>query len=86
MPRLPGWSARLARIARPDCVSFEGDGTQRAPYVSISARRYGFWLYDTRTMNTFTSMPNSAPAKASDEPHWPAPVSVVIFLMPACLL
>ena len=37
-------------------------------------------------MKTWTSMPNSAPAKASDEPHWPAPVSVVIFLMPASLL
>ena len=28
-------------------------------------------------------MPNSAPANASDEPHWPAPVSVAIFLIPA---
>ena len=39
-----------------------------------------------RTWNTVTSMPNSAPAKASDEPHCPAPVSVAIFLMPACWL
>ncbi len=31
-------------------------------------------------MNTCTSMPNSAPAKASDEPHWPAPVSVAMRL------
>jgi hypothetical protein len=31
-------------------------------------------------------MPNSAPAKASDEPHWPAPVSVASFLMPAWAL
>jgi hypothetical protein len=30
-------------------------------------------------MNTSTSMPNSAPANASEEPHWPAPVSVAIF-------
>ena len=43
MPRLPGWSARCARIARPDAVSGDGDGVHRAPYVSISARRYGFW-------------------------------------------
>jgi hypothetical protein len=52
----------------------------------MSARRYGFWLYETRTMYTLISMPNSAPAKASDEPHCPAPVSVVIFFTPACLL
>jgi hypothetical protein len=31
-------------------------------------------------------MPNSEPAKASEEPHWPAPVSVVSFLMPAWAL
>ena len=31
-------------------------------------------------------MPNSAPAKASEEPHWPAPVSVESRLMPASLL
>ena len=37
-------------------------------------------------MKTLMSMPNSAPAKASDEPHWPAPVSVTIFLTPACAL
>ncbi len=37
-------------------------------------------------MNTVTSMPNSAPAKASEEPHCPAPVSVLSRLMPASLL
>ena len=31
-------------------------------------------------MNTCTSTPKTAPANASDEPHWPAPVSVVIRL------
>ena len=29
-------------------------------------------------MKTLISMPNSAPANASDEPHWPAPVSVTM--------
>jgi hypothetical protein len=37
-------------------------------------------------MNTSTSMPKSAPAKASADPHCPAPVSVAIFLIPASLL
>jgi hypothetical protein len=37
-------------------------------------------------MKTCTSIPKSAPAKASEEPHWPAPVSVESFEMPACLL
>ena len=37
-------------------------------------------------MNTFTSSPNRAPAKASEEPHWPAPVSVTSRFTPACLL
>ena len=35
-------------------------------------------------MKTSHSRPNSAHAKASDEPHWPAPVSVVSLRMPAC--
>jgi len=43
-------------------------------------------LYDTRTMKICTSMPNTAPAKASDEPHWPAPVSVVSRFTPASRL
>ena len=37
-------------------------------------------------MKTSHSMPNSEQAKASEEPHWPAPVSVVSFLTPACAL
>ena len=37
-------------------------------------------------MNTWTSMPNSDPAKASELPHWPAPVSVTSFFTPASLL
>ena len=35
-------------------------------------------------MNTSHSMPNSAHANASAEPHCPAPVSVESRLIPAC--
>jgi hypothetical protein len=31
MPSEPGWSGRLARMARPEWVSFDGEATQRAP-------------------------------------------------------
>ena len=34
-------------------------------------------------MKTSISRPNSAPAKASDEPHWPAPVSVAMRFTPS---
>jgi hypothetical protein len=34
-------------------------------------------------MKTSHSSPNSVQANASAEPHWPAPVSVESFLMPA---
>jgi hypothetical protein len=34
-------------------------------------------------MNTSQSSPNSEHANASDDPHWPAPVSVTSFLIPA---
>ncbi len=37
-----------------------------------------------RTWNTSHSRPNACVAKASAEPHWPAPVSVESFLTPAC--
>ena len=37
-------------------------------------------------MKTSHSRPKSEHAKASAEPHWPAPVSVVSFLTPACAL
>jgi hypothetical protein len=86
MPRLPGLSGVRDNVSRPNRVSVDGLGTQRAPNVSMNARRYGFWSYDTRTMKTSTSRPKSAPAKASDEPHCPAPVSVAIFFMPAAWL
>ena len=34
-------------------------------------------------MNTSQSSPNSEHANASEEPHWPAPVSVASFFTPA---
>jgi hypothetical protein len=34
-------------------------------------------------MKTSQSSPNSEQANASEEPHWPAPVSVTSRLMPA---
>ena len=37
-------------------------------------------------MNTSHSRPNSWQASDSAEPHWPAPVSVASFAIPACLL
>jgi hypothetical protein len=37
-------------------------------------------------MYTRTSMPSSWPASASEQPHWPAPVSVVRRRMPAARL
>src|SRR5438132_11651010 len=77
MPRLPGESGSCAKMPRPALVRFVGDACTVAPQVSIIARRYGFCSYETLTMYTVTSTPNSAPANASAEPHCPAPVSVV---------
>ena len=50
IPRLPVESGCSARTARPEAVSSDGLGTQRAPNASMRARRYGFWSYETRTM------------------------------------
>jgi hypothetical protein len=86
MPRLPVESGCSARIVRPAFVSSEGLATTRAPNASISPLRYGFWSYETLTMYTSTSSPKIPPAKASAEPHWPAPVSVVRRETPSCLL
>ena len=84
--RLPGESASRSSIARPAFVSGDGLGTTLAPHVSIIIRRYGFWSYETRTMYTLHSRPNRLHASAMDEPHWPAPVSVAMRVMPASLL
>ena len=71
-------------FALPDCVRSDGERCTDAPHVCIIERRYGFWSYDEPTMNTSHSSPNSRHAKASAEPHCPAPVSVQSFRTPAC--
>jgi hypothetical protein len=48
--------------------------------------RYGFWVKEILTMYTVHSSPNMLQASASELPHCPAPVSVAMRLMPACLL
>ena len=52
----------------------------------MKIRRYGFCSYDALTMNTRQSRSKNFVAMASAEPHWPAPVSVVICWVPASLL
>ncbi len=59
---------------------------QVAPQVCIIVFRIGFCSKLMRTMKTLHSRPISAQANARALPHWPAPVSVVSFLMPNCLL
>ena len=86
MPRLPGDSRSVASTCRPNSVRSDGEGTTEAPQVSMSARRYGFCWYDTLTMYTITSMSKKVPAKASADPHCPAPVSVVSRLIPSSAL
>ena len=84
MPRLPVESGCSARIARPAFVSSDGLATTRPPNASMRPRRYGFWSYETFTIHTSTSRPKTPPAKASAEPHCPAPVSVVRRFTPSC--
>ncbi len=86
MPRLPVESGCSARIARPAFVSSDGLAMTRPPNASMSPRRYGFWSYEMRTIHTSTSSPKIPPANANEEPHWPAPVSVVRRFTPSCLL
>jgi hypothetical protein len=62
MPRLPGVSGISSRMVRPAWVSGEGEGTHRAPHVSIMVLRKGFWSKLTRTIQTSTLMPSSWPA------------------------
>jgi hypothetical protein len=50
MPRLPGESGSLARIARPLSVSSDGLATIVAPQAWISERRNGFCSYEILTM------------------------------------
>ncbi|OPZ47551.1 MAG: hypothetical protein BWY91_03325 [bacterium ADurb.BinA028] len=86
MPSDPGESGCAARMARPAAVNSDGDGWTVPPNVSIMSRRYGLESKLARTCQISHSSPNCAHAKASDVPHWPAPVSVVSFLMPALAL
>ncbi len=62
MPRLPGVSGICSRMVRPAWVSGDGDGTQRAPHVSIMVLRKGFCSKLTRTIHTSTCRPMSWPA------------------------
>ena len=86
IPSDPVESGCCARIVRPASVRSEGLGWTVPPKVSIMIRRYGFWSYDARTCQTSHSRSNWAHANASAVPHWPAPVSVVSFRIPAFAL
>ena len=57
----------------------------RPPKISIIALRYGFCSNEHLTMNTVHSSPKMLHACESADPHWPAPVSVVTFLVPHLL-
>src|SRR5690606_34812587 len=85
MPSEPWLLGSAARILRPASVRLLGLAITSPPQVCIIERRNGFWSKLTFTMYTRTSMPNIWPASDSDEPHWPAPVSVVKRVIPACL-
>ena len=86
MPRLPGESGSSASTLAPEVVSRDGLACTVAPQVSMSVRRYGFWSYEARTIQTSQSRPNCAHEKASALPHCPAPVSVVIRRVPSAAL
>ncbi len=86
IPRLPGVSGVLARMSLPAWVSLLGLATHLAPHTFIISFRNGFWSNEILTMYTLHSSPSREHAKARALPHCPAPVSVVIFLMPNCLL
>ena len=86
MPSEPGWSGRCARMARPELVSLDGlrDAARAVGFHQRAAIR--LLVVGHAHLEHLHLIPNSAPAKASDDPHWPAPVSVASFLMPACWL
>ena len=85
-PKLPGVSGSRSSTSRPALVSVLGLATHFPPQASIMALRYGFWSKLTLTIYTLQFRPNCAHAKDRALPHWPAPVSVVIFSMPNSLL
>ena len=86
IPRLPVEFGFSCNIFLPISVSFEGLAIQRAPKASIIAFLYGFCIKLTLTINTSKSIPNFEQANAKEEPHCPAPVSVVILSIPSFLL
>ena len=85
IPREPRQSGSFARTALPASVNGLGEGIVRPPNTSIIALRYGFWSNEHLTMKTVHSRPKMLHACESAEPHWPAPVSVVTFLVPHLL-
>src|SRR6188472_3126227 len=86
MPSEPVESGCFSRIARPLLVRSLGEAIVSAPNVSMKIRRYGYCSYDAFTMYTVHSRPKKLQAIAIADPHWPAPVSVAIRVMPASLL
>ena len=80
--RDPQRARRVLRVARPASVRSDGERcTVRPRSASSSGGRASG--YSWSRPSTPRIQPKSWQAKASDEPHWPAPVSVVSFLMPA---
>ena len=82
MPSEPGWSGSAASTARPALGELP-TGTR----CTVAAERLDHHaavrllvVADAPTCQTSHSRPNSAQAKASAVPHWPAPVSVVSLL------
>jgi hypothetical protein len=75
-----------ARMARPAAVSSLGLATTRAPQVSIRRGGRASGVADLHHVDLAPRGRRGAPAKASDEPHWPAPVSVARRFTPSCLL
>ncbi len=86
IPSEPVESGVSSRIFFPASVVEVGEGRTSAPNVSMKIRRYGFCSYEAFTMNTRHSRSKKLHAIESDEPHWPAPVSVDRRRTPACLL
>src|SRR2546427_11487105 len=72
MPSEPGWSGSCARNFFPTFVWSLGLVMTSAPYRFMTYFRYGFWSYDTQTMNTFAFKPKKFVTKARADRHCPA--------------
>jgi hypothetical protein len=86
MPSEPGWLGSLRQDGAAAVGLVDGLAMQRGAVGFHQRAAVGLLVVGHPHLEDLTSMPNSAPANASDEPHWPAPVSVVSFLMPACVV